>query len=149
LWVMQVAVRATPEHRLRQEPFSPQGNEPARVEVFRMHRPETHMNSSLYDSFAQHEIFVPIIRLLVTYYTAIWAYNKVHEILPLIYIKLPNISISFIFSKLKLTIMPKRKLLDQIRDAIRVKHNSMRTEEAYGYWIKKYLMPCNLCFNLL
>lgn len=45
--------------------------------------------------------------------------------------------------------MSKPKLLVQVCDAIRVKHYSMRTEEAYVYWIKKYLMPCNLCFNLL
>jgi hypothetical protein len=31
---------------------------------------------------------------------------------------------------------PKPKLLDQVRAAIRVRHYSMRTEEAYIYWIK-------------
>ncbi|NUO07724.1 MAG: integron integrase [Candidatus Brocadia sp.] len=35
--------------------------------------------------------------------------------------------------------MPKPKLLDQVRDAIRVKHYSMRTEEAYVYWIKRFI----------
>lgn len=32
-----------------------------------------------------------------------------------------------------------RKLLDQVRDAIRRKHYSIRTEEAYVYWIKRYI----------
>jgi hypothetical protein len=31
------------------------------------------------------------------------------------------------------------KLLDQVRAAIRMKHNSLRTEESYLYWIKKYI----------
>lgn len=34
---------------------------------------------------------------------------------------------------------PKRKLLDQVRDAIRVRHYSIRTEEAYVGWIKRYI----------
>jgi len=34
---------------------------------------------------------------------------------------------------------PKRRLLDQVRDAIRRKHYSIRTEEAYVYWIKRYI----------
>jgi hypothetical protein len=35
---------------------------------------------------------------------------------------------------------PKRKLLDQVRDAIRVRHYSIRTEEAYTGWIKRYIL---------
>ena len=35
--------------------------------------------------------------------------------------------------------MSKPKLLDQVRDAIRVKHYSVRTEEAYVYWIKRFI----------
>ena len=35
--------------------------------------------------------------------------------------------------------MSKPKLLDQVRDAIRVKHYSMRTEEAYVNWIKRFI----------
>lgn len=35
--------------------------------------------------------------------------------------------------------MSKPKLLDQVRDAIRVRHYSMRTEEAYVYWIKRFI----------
>lgn len=35
--------------------------------------------------------------------------------------------------------MDKPKLLDQLRDAIRVKHYSMRTEEAYVPWIKRFI----------
>ncbi len=36
--------------------------------------------------------------------------------------------------------MPKPKLLDQVRDTIRVKHYSMRTEEAYVHWIKRFIL---------
>ena len=32
-----------------------------------------------------------------------------------------------------------RKLLDQVRDAIRLKHYSICTEEAYVNWIKRYI----------
>gem|GEM_PF-5525709 len=38
---------------------------------------------------------------------------------------------------------PKRKLLDRVRDVCRLKHYSLRTEQAYVHWIKKYI----LCFN--
>ena len=34
---------------------------------------------------------------------------------------------------------PKR-LLDQVRDAIRLKHYSIRTEEAYVNWVKRYIV---------
>ena len=37
------------------------------------------------------------------------------------------------------TIVKKPKLLDQVRDAIRTKHYSMKTEQAYIHWIKKYI----------
>jgi site-specific recombinase XerD len=33
-----------------------------------------------------------------------------------------------------------RRLLDQVRDAIRLKHYSLRTEEAYVTWIKRYIL---------
>lgn len=42
------------------------------------------------------------------------------------------------------------KLLDQVRDTIRLKHYSMRTEEAYIVWIKRYILfhderhPCEM-----
>ena len=36
--------------------------------------------------------------------------------------------------------MSKPKLLDQVRDAIRVKHYSVRTEEAYVHWIKRFIL---------
>jgi hypothetical protein len=32
-----------------------------------------------------------------------------------------------------------KKLLDQVRDTIRLKHYSIRTEEAYVRWIKRYI----------
>jgi integron integrase len=33
-----------------------------------------------------------------------------------------------------------KKLLDQVRDAIRLKHYSYRTEETYVYWIRRYIL---------
>jgi len=33
----------------------------------------------------------------------------------------------------------KPKLLDQVRDAIRTRHYSYRTEEAYIGWIKRFI----------
>jgi hypothetical protein len=35
-----------------------------------------------------------------------------------------------------------KKLLDQVRDAIRVMHYALKTEQAYVYWIKNiYPLP--------
>ena len=34
---------------------------------------------------------------------------------------------------------PKSKLLDQLREVLRVKHYSLRTEEAYVQWVRRYL----------
>jgi site-specific recombinase XerD len=31
-------------------------------------------------------------------------------------------------------------LLDQVRDAIRVRHYSLRTEEAYVHWIRRFIL---------
>jgi len=45
LRVMQITGRAPSEHRLRQEPFSPQGDEPAGVEILGVHGPETQVSS--------------------------------------------------------------------------------------------------------
>ncbi|MDY6990322.1 MAG: integron integrase [Thermodesulfobacteriota bacterium] len=36
--------------------------------------------------------------------------------------------------------MVKRKLLDQVRDAVRVRHLSYRTEQAYVSWIKQFIL---------
>jgi integrase len=36
--------------------------------------------------------------------------------------------------------VPKRKRLDQVRDAIRTRHYSYRTEEAYVGWIKRFIL---------
>ena len=33
-----------------------------------------------------------------------------------------------------------RKLLDQLRDAIRVRHYSIRTEESYLHWSRRYIL---------
>ena len=35
--------------------------------------------------------------------------------------------------------MPTPRLLDQVRSALRVRHYSLRTEEAYLQWIKRYI----------
>jgi integron integrase len=35
---------------------------------------------------------------------------------------------------------PKPKLLDQVHDAIRTRHMSLRTEEAYVHWIRRYIV---------
>jgi hypothetical protein len=34
---------------------------------------------------------------------------------------------------------PKRRLLDRVRDAVRARHYSRRTEKAYVHWIKRYI----------
>ncbi len=34
---------------------------------------------------------------------------------------------------------PKSRLLDQLKEVLRVKHYSLRTEEAYGQWVRRYL----------
>ena len=36
--------------------------------------------------------------------------------------------------------MPPPKLLDQVRERIRVKHYSLRTEEAYLHWIRRFIV---------
>ena len=35
--------------------------------------------------------------------------------------------------------MKERKLLDQVRDKIRLKHYSIKTEQSYVSWIKRYI----------
>ena len=35
---------------------------------------------------------------------------------------------------------PKRRLLDRVRDAVRARHYSRRTEEAYVVWIRRYIL---------
>ena len=35
---------------------------------------------------------------------------------------------------------PPKKLLDQVRDAMRLKHYSLRTEDTYVEWIKRYIL---------
>jgi integron integrase len=35
---------------------------------------------------------------------------------------------------------PEKKLLDQVRDAIRTKHYSIRTEEAYVNWVRRFIL---------
>ena len=38
-----------------------------------------------------------------------------------------------------------KKLLDPVRDAIRVKHYSYRTEETYVQWIRRYILFHDKC----
>ena len=35
--------------------------------------------------------------------------------------------------------MPAPRLLDQVRERIRVKHYSLRTEDAYLHWIRRFI----------
>jgi site-specific recombinase XerD len=35
---------------------------------------------------------------------------------------------------------PEKRLLDQVRDLLRVKHYSLRTEQAYVDWIKRFIL---------
>jgi len=35
--------------------------------------------------------------------------------------------------------MPSPRLLDQVRDRLRVKHYSMRTEDTYLQWIRRFI----------
>ncbi len=37
-------------------------------------------------------------------------------------------------------VRPPRKLLDQVRDVLRVKHYAYRTEQAYVHWIKRFIL---------
>ena len=46
---------------------------------------------------------------------------------------------------------PPRKMLDRVRDAIRVKHYSYQTEKSYVQWIRRFILfhnkpsPCEMC----
>jgi len=42
--------------------------------------------------------------------------------------------------KLNGGILSKTKLLDMVRNQIRLRHNSIRTEETYVSWIKKFIL---------
>jgi hypothetical protein len=40
---------------------------------------------------------------------------------------------------------PKLKLMDQLREVLRVKHYSIRTEQCYCDWIQRYVrFPCRI-----
>lgn len=41
--------------------------------------------------------------------------------------------------------MKERKLLDHVRDKIRLKHYSIKTEKSYVGWIKRYIFFHDLC----
>ena len=41
-----------------------------------------------------------------------------------------------------------KTLLDQVRDALRLKHYPIHTEEAHANWIKRYILPHNKCHPL-
>ena len=36
--------------------------------------------------------------------------------------------------------MEKRRLLDRVRDAIRLRHYSLRTEQSYIQWIRRFIL---------
>ena len=36
--------------------------------------------------------------------------------------------------------LPNKKLLEQVSDALRLKHYSLRTEKAYIEWIRRYIL---------
>jgi Phage integrase, N-terminal SAM-like domain len=38
------------------------------------------------------------------------------------------------------TEQPPKKLLDQVRDLLRIKHYSYRTEQSYVAWIRRYIL---------
>src|SRR5882672_5711919 len=38
------------------------------------------------------------------------------------------------------TVQPKPKLLDQVREAIRTRHYSLRTEKVYAHWVKRFIL---------
>lgn len=42
------------------------------------------------------------------------------------------------------TALPKPKLLDQLREALRSRHYSRRTEQTYCHWVKKYIYFHNI-----
>jgi Phage integrase, N-terminal SAM-like domain len=39
---------------------------------------------------------------------------------------------------------PLKKLLDKVRDAIRLKHYSYRTKQTYVQWIRRYILFHNI-----
>src|SRR3982750_2779651 len=45
----------------------------------------------------------------------------------------------YIISSAKVIPNPKAKLLDQVREVLRVKHYALRTEEVYVLWIKRFI----------
>jgi hypothetical protein len=47
--------------------------------------------------------------------------------------------INFKASVQTLSTTPKPKLLEQVRQAIRMRHYSYRTEKAYVHWIKRFI----------
>ena len=38
------------------------------------------------------------------------------------------------------TVDPPRRLLDRVREEIRTRHYSIRTEEAYVHWIRRFIL---------
>lgn len=74
----------------------------------------------------------------MTYSTAILEYNKVHVYFIGNVLKITKY-VKMFFSRRKITIMSKPQLPDQVHGAIRIKHYSMRTEEAYVHWIKRFV----------
>ncbi len=59
-----------------------------------------------------------------------------------LFIYLPQ-SKPYLSEKARSIIMEKMKLLDQVKEKIRLKHLSIRTETAYVYWIRRYIIHHN------
>ena len=44
-----------------------------------------------------------------------------------------------ILAKGRELVIPKLKLVDQVREVVRVKHSAIRTKQAYCEWIRRYV----------
>ena len=47
-------------------------------------------------------------------------------------------------TRLDYSVQSPRRLLDQVRDVIRLKHYSIRTEDAYVFWVRRFVRFCAL-----
>ncbi|MEB3210007.1 MAG: phage integrase N-terminal SAM-like domain-containing protein [Leptolyngbyaceae bacterium] len=54
--------------------------------------------------------------------------------------EMKNVASSTLISCASLRQSRPKKLLDQVRDAIRLKHYSYRTEQTYVGWIRRYIL---------
>ena len=54
--------------------------------------------------------------------------------------KIPSLIVIILPTLEKSSIYMAKKLLDQLRDVIRFKHYSVRTEESYVDWVRRYIL---------